>query len=388
MINTGIIGVGACGGNITEASIVLGTVLKDQDAMLINSSSEDLVSIKMVPGQNKYKFGRLDGAAKNRSKAFNALKEELPNVLKAIENSISPHKKDIIFIAASAGGGTGSGTLPTLAKILHKKYGSLRKDESGKESRTRIVPIVALPAQYEKGIIQQNALDCIKELAGSFPVVVIDNDRVETDLLEGKYDHLNKETIGNLLKLIKCDKVSRIGNIDIEDRLSMFDEPGVLVVGSAMIDPEHQTPLLDGVKRAIETTPMQADITSSVARAAVQYECETELFSVPNITPVQGLFKNVAGIFEGFYPADGDAEKKTNKVLVAFSGANFSQKWISEREAIVESSFKVEKQIELNISKGNAGLKAKWGSTPEVSGSSSQADDFSDIFGEIEAMQK
>lgn len=375
-----IIGVGACGGMFAElGATCLG------EGFLLNSSREDLSATSGIDNANRIKFGTIEGAAKNRKLAYEAIKKEHPRFLDVVETRIVNDSLDNLFVAFSGGGGTGSGASPVILSLLKRKF-----------PKINIVPIVVLPAAYEKAIIQQNALDCIRELIldETRTIIVVDNSKITTEsgLILEKYTKINTETINNIKKLVTSDKVSRIQNIDVADRESMLTEPGILVIGSAPIDITVENPLLTAVKNAIESTPMQADITHSVARAAIQYECDGSVYTEKNISEAQSLFKNVGGIFEGFYEADkGDDGKARNIVTVAFSGARFSEKWIKERETLVADMFKAEKKEALSISQGNSGLKSQWGSAGSNSQTSSTAssdNSIGDVFAEFEAARK
>lgn len=381
-ISNAIIGVGACGGMLAE----LGAVAGLGEGFLLNSSREDLNATKGIDLTNRVKFGSIEGAAKNRAVAYEAIKKEHARFLDVIETRLITTELDNLFVAFSGGGGTGSGASPVILKLLKTKY-----------PKINVIPIVVLPAAYEKAIIQQNALDCIRELVSDMnrTIIVVDNSKITTDsgLILEKYTKINTETINNIRKLVSSEKTSRISNIDVADRQSMLTEPGILVIGSATVDITAENPLLAAVKRAIESTPMQADITNSVARAAIQYECDGSVYTEKNISEAQSLFKNVGGIFEGFYDSEKsvDADGKPNNVVtVAFSGARFSEKWIKERETLVADMFKVEKKEALNISQGNSGLKSQWGSAGGNSQTSSAAtsESLDNVFADFEEARK
>lgn len=372
------IGIGAAGANIADAFVSLDV----RDAFILNSSEEDLQSARLVEPDCRIKFGSINGAAKNRAVAFEAIKKEYDVFLKNLENTIlrPGSAPKICFISAGAGGGTGSGTIAVITKMLTRKY-----------PNTIFVPIIALPSEYEKPIAQANAIGCMKELLeGSYPIVVIDNSKVrfaEGTTIMQKYDTLNRVTVSNIIRMVSTSKVSRYGNIDVEDRLSMFMDPGILVIGSAIIDPTEDNPLLSGVRRAVDDTPMSADVGSSVSKAMVQFECDEALYTEKGIANSQGYFKNVYGVFEGYYspeissepPSEGKT-KTINRVLVAYSGAKFSEKWIQERQALVDSiQVNDRNTLDTSILRGNRGLNSAWASQSKQP-VSAVADDFGDLF--------
>ncbi len=379
------IGLGACGSAIAEAANVRGF----GKAVILNSSSEDLKAATMIQAQSKLKLQSINGAAKSRKIAFDAFKSEYPHFINVVKTTLqegnSIEDYDIIFIIASGGGGTGSGIIPIASRIFRKVFPA-----------SYIVPVVVFPSNYERGIVQDNALNCLKEFGPNeeeakdetwspFSIVLVDNNRNDTELIEAKYDTINNEIVSNIHRLVNCTKTSRISNIDSADRKSMFSDPGLLVIGSATINPEDASPIRDAVKRAIDATPATADITKSVKRVALQIEAPANLYTKTNITDAQNMFKNVAGIFEGYYPPDEpkDGETPDNRVLIALSGASLPETEIHERESVVENTFKAQPEAEIKIGKGNSGLKSAWGSTtkPKVAESIEKpAENFDNLF--------
>jgi len=391
-MNTITIGIGAAGSAIAEVAVRLGF----GQAMAMNSSSEDLDAVKLIDPARRIKLRTLDGAAKNRNSALAAFKTEYQNFLTNVNNAFNATGTivvpDLIFVVASGGGGTGSGILPVASRILRKTYPD-----------SFVIPVIVLPSLYERGIAQQNAIDCLRELGPTqdekkdpswkdFTIILADNTREQTDLLEKKYELINSNIVGNIQRLVSTTKTSRISNMDIADRKAMFSDPGIMVIGSATVKNDEESPIRAAIKRAIEATAMSADITASVKRVAIQVEASTSLYTEKNIVDAQSMFKNAAGVFEGYYGLDEPAvatEGKTGdgKVLVAFSGARLPEKVIREREAIIEDTFKVPTESAVEIAKGNKDLKSAWSSSTKstpAAATEPAAQNFDDIFAGIE----
>jgi cell division GTPase FtsZ len=362
----------------------------------LNTSIEDLSAAKMIDPARKFKFQTIHGAAKNRNAAFEAFKSEysrfIANVKSGLTNDSNIDDYDIIFVISSGGGGTGSGIAPVVSRMFRREF-----------PNSYIVPVIVLPSIYERGIAQQNALDCLKEFEATeaeaadpnwtpFTIILADNSRIDRDLVEEKYNIINKEIVSNIKRLIKCDKTSRISNMDVADRKSMFSDPGILVIGSATVDMTDESPMLAAIKRAIDKTPMSADVTASVKRVALQCDCDKSLYTQANMIAAQSMFKNAAGVFEGYYGPDeeaGSTEPVESKILVAFSGARLPEKVILERESIVENAFKVPTEAAVEISKGNSSLKSAWGATTAqkaaVTPAADSSQNFDDVFAGLSA---
>jgi hypothetical protein len=255
---------------------------------------------------------------------------------------------------------------------------------------TAIVPIIVIPSIHERGIAQQNALDCLREFedytATGFPIILVDNSRGPThELLEQKYNAINSEVVNNLHKLINFDKSNRLSNMDIRDRLAMFSDPGVILLASAMIEPGDENPIFNGIKKAIEASPIIGDISRVIKRVAIQCECDPGVYTEKNIVSAQGYFKNVAGIFEGYYDPEDCNGTLVNRILVAISGTRIPDQLIRDREVLVEESFKATNMDSVGF-KSNANLKSAWGGEEKPKEDESKATtlDMSDIFGDIE----
>lgn len=377
-IVTACVGLGACGSAMVEAavSVELGK------GFVLNSSAEDLEAIQLLDRDSKFKFGSINGAAKSRKIGFDAFKNEHQKFLTALENCLfkDGEKVDVLFVFASAGGGTGSGIIPICCQILRAKY-----------PQVSIVPVVVMPALNERGIAQQNALDCLRELdVDNHCVIVVDNSRVDSDMILQKYDAINRETVETLKRLVNFGKVSRISNIDVADRLSMFNDPGILVTASALADETDESPIRDAIKRAIDATPMCADVSKNVKRVALQCELQADMYTERNRSDAQEIFKNVAGIYEGYYAPDtisggeGVEPKPVNRVLVAFSGAHLSRTSIRERENVVEQQFKADQTAATDVSRGNSDLKDSWAGNSKKESNANADGSFDDIFAQFE----
>jgi cell division GTPase FtsZ len=394
-----VVGLGACGTAIAEVATISGL----GQAFAFNTSAEDLDAAAMIVPQNKFKFQTAHGAAKDRNVAFKAFEAECSRFIQNVVHGLTKDGEqlddyDFIFVISSGGGGTGSGIIPVVSRIFRRKM-----------PNTFIIPVVVFPANYERGIVHENALACLRELSPSpkeaedpnyigFSIILADNNRVEKELIEEKYNTVNKEIVSNLKRLIYCEKKSKISNMDVADRKAMFSDPGILIIGSATIEPEEESPLSAAVKRALEATPMVADLTSSVKRVALQYECDKSLYTQKNIIAANNIFKNVAGIFEGYYEADVDdsapaenTKVNNNRVLVALSGARLPEKDIKARESVVEDTFKQPTEDAVEISKGNASLNNAWRATTKpvaTADSAAENESYDDLFNSVGSMRQ
>lgn len=107
----GFLGIGQFGGNITK---------KFEEAsypcVIANSSLEDLATRN---AKNKLHFKNGQGCHKNRMKSKTLLKENIEQLIDEVRSKIP--SITTLFVCASSAGGTGSGMLAAVAKILSKK---------------------------------------------------------------------------------------------------------------------------------------------------------------------------------------------------------------------------------------------------------------------------
>ena len=111
MLKFGIIGIGQAGGNIAEYAMTRGF-----KAIAINTAKIDLNLLKYIPDDSKIYLQGYNGAGRNRDIGKEAFVENVNNIFEVCKNKLSDC--DILFIAGSGGGGTGSGALPIAVDVL------------------------------------------------------------------------------------------------------------------------------------------------------------------------------------------------------------------------------------------------------------------------------
>lgn len=110
VMSYGFLGIGQFGINITKKFEEIG-----YPCVVANSSSEDLATRN---AKNKLHFRNGQGCHKNRKKSKTLLKENLEVLIDEVRSKMPGI--NTLFICASAAGGTGSGMLAAVAKILSK----------------------------------------------------------------------------------------------------------------------------------------------------------------------------------------------------------------------------------------------------------------------------
>ena len=109
----GFLGIGQFGGNVTKRFEEA-----NYPCVIANSSLEDLATRN---AKNKLHFKNGQGCHKNRKKSKALLKENIEILIDEVRSKMPTIKT--LFICASSAGGTGSGMLAAVAKILSRKLG-------------------------------------------------------------------------------------------------------------------------------------------------------------------------------------------------------------------------------------------------------------------------
>ena len=138
----GFLGIGQAGGNFTKR-------FEDDGfpCVVANSSIEDLATRN---AKNKLHFRNGTGCHKNRKKSKKLLKENLEILIDEVRSKMPAITT--LFICASAAGGTGSGMLAAVSKILSKQLG------------INICIVTVLPDKSEKFQSYANTVELFQEL--------------------------------------------------------------------------------------------------------------------------------------------------------------------------------------------------------------------------------
>lgn len=164
-INMGIIGIGQAGGRIAEIFSKL-----NYDVGVINTSPQDLKFIDVLPHQKLLLEGTLGGTGKDLILGREIFSENEEKVLKFISGIADGN--DMLFLAISGGGGTGSSSPDTVIPLMFS---------SGKP----LGVIYVLPKATEDAQSKKNSIETLARLARMTAdniissLVVVDNARIE-----------------------------------------------------------------------------------------------------------------------------------------------------------------------------------------------------------------
>ena len=161
---------------------------------------------------------------------------------------------DIVFLTGGLGGGTGTGSLPVIAKLA-------------KESGALTIAIVTLPFTNEGARRSRNArigLEKLRKCADT--VIVIPNDKLLTEDIAQLPLNLAfrqaDEILGNAIKcMTEITSHSGLVNIDFADMRSIMSSGGVAMIG--MGEGQGANRASDAVSAALTSPLLELDIEDS-----------------------------------------------------------------------------------------------------------------------------
>lgn len=239
-INVSIFGSGMFGGAVVKAGAELGI-----PGAVMNASKDDIEALGLENYDNVSSFvvGDGKGTGKSRDIAKEFLLDHVtifedPKIDDLIQSS------DLIIVAGSAGGGFGSGVVPTTVSILNEMY----------EGNKLFIPLTVLPDDGEAYTAQRHAENFLREiLSQEVPYIMYDNNKFK-ELQPSVMFTSVIETIKKDLKVLRGDYITDEAtgsNMDERDLLTTVSTPGRLIIGS--IDPyDADTDVIKVVKESID----------------------------------------------------------------------------------------------------------------------------------------
>ena len=241
-INVGIIGAGMFGGTVVKAGAELGI-----PGIVMNASKDDIDALCLEGYDNVSSFVVGDG--KGTGKSRDIAKEFLLDHVSIFEDAKIDELiqgSDLILVAGSAGGGFGSGVVPTTVDILTELY----------EKKKLFIPLTVLPDDTEAYTAQRHAESFLREvLSQDVPYIMYDNNKFKN--LQPAMMFTNViETIKRDLKVLRGDYITDEAtgsNMDERDLLTTESVAGRIIIGS--VDPyDADGDVMKAVKASIDAS--------------------------------------------------------------------------------------------------------------------------------------
>jgi len=218
--NIAIVGVGGCGNNTINRLMSLG--VGGAECIAVNTDIQHLDIIhadkKILIGE---KITRGLGAGNIPYIGRDAVRESAP----VVERLISA--KDIVFVTAGMGGGTGTGAAPVVAELA-RKNGAI------------VVGVVTMPFRHEKGRFEY-ALKGLNDMRrATHTTVIIDNNKL-MDLVPqlpiNSAFTVADGILANMVKgIVETIALPSLINLDFADFRTIMSKGDVAIVGMGQSD--------------------------------------------------------------------------------------------------------------------------------------------------------
>lgn len=276
----GFIGAGQGGGKLAEAFAQIGYARVGA----LNTADQDLETVN-VPV--KFKFGKQQGAGKDRSVAKTAFAEQKEDVIDFIKQSVGTDI-DRIFVTVGAGGGTGAGVCTELVKVV-KEY-----QDTVKATSQYVGVILALPKLSEGKRVSLNAYETLKEVCQLVdqkivsPLIILDNEKINVlypKLPVSKFWQVANSNISSLFHLFNniVTKSSQHSSFDSNDFRTVLDS-GIMVFGMANVpNTSNEADISKAVRENLKRNVLcgELDLATGKIAAAVAIGDDKTLDNIP-----------------------------------------------------------------------------------------------------------
>jgi cell division GTPase FtsZ len=316
-INLAVIGVGQAGSRIAEVFHKSG-----YDVGVINTSAQDLEFIDVMPNQKLLLEGSLGGTGKD----LDLGREIFADSESLIEEFASEvlDGNDMVYLAISGGGGTGSSSAETLVTMLFN-------------TGMPIGVIYVLPKATEDARSKQNSVDTLSRLAKMTAsnmvssLVVVDNARIEqiyANLSQSQFWSTSNKAIVDPLHTfnVLTSRPSRFTSLDPSDFAKIISCGDCSVYGVMEVsDYMEETALAEAVIGSLSANMLSEgfDLTQARVGGVIITGSKEVLEQLPAIN-INYCFHmiseqtNGASIFQGVY--DVESDKDSVKIYSWFAG--------------------------------------------------------------------
>lgn len=337
MLKIGILSFGEAASQIAEYAHKKGF-----SVVVANTAKLDLNKIKNIEADCKIHLEGWEGAGRNRDEGKQAA------VLFAEKISEKAKLKlqncDLVLVAASCGGGTGSGALPVGIEIIS-------------EFKEYVSVITILPEAEESIRTQMNTLECFSELSQYeqlSSVFIIDNEKIKNVYKEKnkrmRYEISNSNFIDHLFEICSLTgQNAYLSNFDKNDLLDIISERGCASVSKLVMpvqDIKNEVDMAKAIQHSWLMNPHPTIEEGQIVKAAILAKIPEQYLHLIN---KELIFEHVGmpyDIMEGFYQNTGNENHFT--IYTILSGLSFPNVRLNQIESISQNAEqKIVKQIEV-----------------------------------------
>ena len=336
-----LIGVGNAGNQLLNEAIK-----HDIEVFAINSSYADLNNSVVDKNIKSFIIGKeARGAGKNRKVALSFMKDnglelmtEVPAFTEMCERS------DVIIVAGSTAGGTGSGVCPTLVALLKQQYPA-----------KIIIYCGILPRLTDSVKAQENSIGCLSEITElKVPYILADLEFYQGVPNDAAYRDIQLYIIDCVNSI--CGKYlnkSSYGMIDENDMRTVIAEPGYLSVynlnkvSQSQLDKESmQQMMIKKIKQSPAVEIMRDGIVHQMAAIINMPDDMTDSSKASDYEELIGYIGRPLAIFENYAITQG----ATGQMVIILSGQTAPYNRIAKmNEIVAEYAEKANKQKQFNL---------------------------------------
>lgn len=212
--------------------------------LAMNTATSDLDSATEIEDDCKYHIQGGEGCNKDRKKSKELLRKDMDNIINVVKEKFGNVEYIVIF--GSTGGGSASGQLPSMKRILINELDIKFCCVVTVLPDIRIESTQALLNSYET----LAELEQLSELPGA--TFILDNSRVNDRM------KINETFFKYFDALLTSNGVSKLGNVDEAEIEQMLMTPGMSIISSIHKDNVNTQTLLKTFKNNI-FAPLEED---------------------------------------------------------------------------------------------------------------------------------
>lgn len=338
MLKVSVLGIGNAGNQVAALA-----AQKGFPAIALNTSEKDLLTVKA--NVRTIVIGDERGVGKDRSEAKKFVKEYMGSLLETEKFIELISDKDIVIVASSTGGGSGSGAAPVMCNVLQNFVPD-----------THFIPLGIAPTLEESLAAQQNTVEYLTEQQKVNPSYLLyDNHAFHKEASHLILEKINQKIIEDLC-VIRGDyqHLTPYNSIDEKDAMRILRTPGRIVIATAtgfkekdIADKSIEQLLIDDIKRGGHA---ELEFDRNIKRLGMIVNTTQKVYSTidNNITAIKEF---VGEPIEGFEHIALNDEVES-RVSLIMAGLSFPEDRVSK---IVERIDEIKEN--LNASKKSTVLE-------------------------------
>lgn len=345
-IKIGVIGIGNGGSQAALAASNHG-----HNTLVLNTSVKDLNDRVLSKDMKALRIGDGRGSGKDRSNAMALLnmngKEGIRKIFTNPYFKSVVEPADVVFVAFSTGGGTGSGIGPHIASMIKKAYrGKL------------VIPYGIIPKTAESVMAQANTIACVDDMVQTgCPYMLADLDFWKDEPMEVAYERVG-EYVATTFDIIRGDylKMSTAGMADERDMMTVISEPGYMAIhrisGLTESDLEKKTMqgfLLDAIRKSPAVRPQRDKLIGYNCIICNVNSAFDDPLKAGDYSELNGVIGEPKATFGNYAIDDTRAEAE---VISIMSGLTIPMdRFVTARAKVEANKANYEKQSALSLSK-------------------------------------